>query len=151
MKIHKYGMKITYIWKLYEGSISINRGLIQAILTSLPTQPIGEATKASNLQRIPLGVQGRSHLKCWPRKIMDEVDIGDLTIEQYLRLTQENQTPKKIEDMTIAEYVKYEKMMNENHISNTKSYLPTYFSKSAPTYDPIREFAHYFGPNQPGA
>ncbi|GJV12278.1 hypothetical protein Tco_1353819 [Tanacetum coccineum] len=58
---------------------------------------------------------------------MDEVDIKDLTIEQYLRLTQENQTPKKIEDMTIAEYVEYEKKMNENHISNTKSYLPTYF------------------------
>ncbi|GJS49833.1 hypothetical protein Tco_0599954 [Tanacetum coccineum] len=28
------------------GSILINRGLIQAILTSLPPQPIGEATKA---------------------------------------------------------------------------------------------------------
>ncbi|GJY29339.1 reverse transcriptase domain-containing protein [Tanacetum coccineum] len=42
-------------------SISINRGLIQAIPMSLPPQPIGEATKASNLQRIPLGVQGRSH------------------------------------------------------------------------------------------
>ncbi|GJU49593.1 homeodomain-like protein [Tanacetum coccineum] len=42
-------------------SISINRGLIQAIPTSLPPQPIGQATKASNLQRIPLGVQGRSH------------------------------------------------------------------------------------------
>ncbi|GJZ55151.1 hypothetical protein Tco_0610344 [Tanacetum coccineum] len=38
--------------------------------------------------------------------------------------------------------------MNGNHISNTKSYLPIYFSKSAPTDDPIREFAH-FGPNQP--
>ncbi|GJR11728.1 putative reverse transcriptase domain-containing protein [Tanacetum coccineum] len=37
-------------------SIPINRGLIQAILTSLPPQPIGEATKASNLQRIPPGV-----------------------------------------------------------------------------------------------
>ncbi|GKD75787.1 hypothetical protein Tco_1334069 [Tanacetum coccineum] len=83
--------------------------------------------------------------------IMDEVDIEDLTIEQYLRLTQENQAPKKIEDMTIAEYVEYEKKMNENHISNTKSYLPTYFSKSTPTHDPIREFAHYFGPNQPHA
>ncbi|GKD59515.1 hypothetical protein Tco_1297024, partial [Tanacetum coccineum] len=43
------------------GSIPINRGLIQAIPTSLPPQPIGEATKASNLQRIPPGVQGRSH------------------------------------------------------------------------------------------
>ncbi|GJS93567.1 hypothetical protein Tco_0800535 [Tanacetum coccineum] len=30
-------------------SIPINRGLIQAIPTSLPPQPIGEATKASNL------------------------------------------------------------------------------------------------------
>ncbi|GKE26968.1 hypothetical protein Tco_1442352, partial [Tanacetum coccineum] len=83
--------------------------------------------------------------------IMDEVDIEDLTIEQYLRLTQENQTLKKFKDMTIAEYVEYEKKMNENHISNTKSYLPTYFSKSAPTHDQIREFAHYFGPNQLGA
>ncbi|GJW68640.1 hypothetical protein Tco_0123064 [Tanacetum coccineum] len=54
--------------------------------------------------------------------IMDEVDIEDLTIEQYLRLIQESQTPKKIEDMTIAD---------------------------TPTPDPIQEFAHYFDPNQP--
>ncbi|GJZ27348.1 hypothetical protein Tco_0571601, partial [Tanacetum coccineum] len=53
--------------------------------------------------------------------------------------------------MTIAEYLEYENKVNENHISNTKSYLPTYFDKSTPTHDPIREFAHYFGPNQPGA
>ncbi|GJV77385.1 hypothetical protein Tco_1508969 [Tanacetum coccineum] len=79
---------------------------------------------------------------------MDEVDIEDLTIEQYLRLTQESQTPKKIEDMTIVEYLEYEKKVNENHISNTKSYLPTYFGKSTPTHDPIREFARYFDPNQ---
>ncbi|GJT77695.1 hypothetical protein Tco_1044420 [Tanacetum coccineum] len=83
--------------------------------------------------------------------IMDEVDIEDLTIEQYLRLTRESQTPKKIEDMTIAEYLEYEKMVNEKNISNTKSYLPTYFSKSTPTYDPIREFAHYLDPNQSDA
>ncbi|GKC19349.1 hypothetical protein Tco_1021499, partial [Tanacetum coccineum] len=50
MKIHKYGMKITYA---VTGSIPINRGLIQAILASLPPQPTGEATKAFNLQRIP--------------------------------------------------------------------------------------------------
>ncbi|GJW46068.1 hypothetical protein Tco_0077714 [Tanacetum coccineum] len=80
--------------------------------------------------------------------IIDEVDIEDLTIEQYLRLTQESQTPKKNEDMTIAEYLEYEKRVN--HISNTKSYLPTYFGKSTPTPDPIQEFAHYFDPNQPG-
>ncbi|GJZ46228.1 phospholipase-like protein [Tanacetum coccineum] len=82
---------------------------------------------------------------------MDEVDIEDLTIEQYFSLTQENQTPKKIKDMTIAEYVEYEKKINKNHISNTKTYLPTYFSKSAPTHDPIWDFSHYFVPNQPGA
>ncbi|GJS50113.1 hypothetical protein Tco_0600234 [Tanacetum coccineum] len=82
---------------------------------------------------------------------MDKVDLEDLTIEQYLRLTQENRTPKKIEDMTISEYVEYEKKVNEKHISNTKSYLPTYFGKSTPTHDPIIEFAHYFDHNQPGA
>ncbi|GJW42925.1 hypothetical protein Tco_0071724 [Tanacetum coccineum] len=38
------------------GLIPINRGLIQAIPTSLPPQLIGEATKASNLRRIPPGV-----------------------------------------------------------------------------------------------
>ncbi|GJX88521.1 hypothetical protein Tco_0340535 [Tanacetum coccineum] len=51
----------TFIGYAVTGSISINRGLIQAIPTSLPSQPIREATKASNLQRIPPGVQGRSH------------------------------------------------------------------------------------------
>ncbi|GJZ36570.1 hypothetical protein Tco_0582761 [Tanacetum coccineum] len=80
---------------------------------------------------------------------MDEVDIKDLTIEQNLRLTQESQTPKNIEDMTIVEYLEYEKKVNENHISNTKSYLPIYFGKITPTHDPIREFAYYFDPNQP--
>ncbi|GKC97406.1 hypothetical protein Tco_1167681 [Tanacetum coccineum] len=83
--------------------------------------------------------------------IMDEVDIKDLIIEQYLRLTQESQTPKNIKDMTIAEYLEFEKMVNENHIINTKSYLPTYFNICTPTHDPIREFAHYFDPNQPDA
>ncbi|GKB49032.1 hypothetical protein Tco_0899785 [Tanacetum coccineum] len=39
-------------------SIPINRSLIQAIPTSLPPHLIGEARKASNLQRIPPGVQG---------------------------------------------------------------------------------------------
>ncbi|GJU47014.1 hypothetical protein Tco_1204280 [Tanacetum coccineum] len=41
------------------GLTTINRGLIQAILASLPPQPIGEVTKASNLQRIPPGVWKR--------------------------------------------------------------------------------------------
>ncbi|GJU05613.1 hypothetical protein Tco_1122043 [Tanacetum coccineum] len=39
-----------------EGSILINRGLIPAILTSLPPQLLEEATKLVNLQRIPPGV-----------------------------------------------------------------------------------------------
>ncbi|GJR66915.1 hypothetical protein Tco_0012980 [Tanacetum coccineum] len=45
--------KVKYTTGSFVGSILINRGLIQAILTSLPPQPIGEATKASNLRRIP--------------------------------------------------------------------------------------------------
>ncbi|GJV00400.1 RNA-directed DNA polymerase, eukaryota, reverse transcriptase zinc-binding domain protein [Tanacetum coccineum] len=43
--------------------------------------------------------------------IMDEVDIENFTIKQYLRLTQENQIPKKVDDMTIAEYLEYEETM----------------------------------------
>ncbi|GJW01457.1 phospholipase-like protein [Tanacetum coccineum] len=82
---------------------------------------------------------------------MDEIDIEDLTIKQYLRLTQESQTPKKINDMTIAEYLEYEKKVNKNHISDTKSYFLAYLGKRTPTHDPIPEFAHYFGPNQPSA
>ncbi|GJU98797.1 hypothetical protein Tco_1328068, partial [Tanacetum coccineum] len=42
---------------------------------------------------------------------MDGVDIEDLTIDQYLELTQENHTPSvgiKVNDMTIAEYLEYE-------------------------------------------
>ncbi|GKC68999.1 hypothetical protein Tco_1114882 [Tanacetum coccineum] len=37
-------------------------------------------------------------------------------------------------------------MMNMNHISNAKSYFPTYFGKSTLTHDPILEFT----PNQLG-
>ncbi|GJY74355.1 hypothetical protein Tco_0478786 [Tanacetum coccineum] len=88
----------TFICYVVTGSIPINRGLIQAILTSLPPQPIGEATKASNLQRTPPGVYGRSHF----------------TYFLYL-----------IVQIRIL--------------------------KITPTHDPIREFAHYFDPNQPGA
>ncbi|GJZ93174.1 hypothetical protein Tco_0665239 [Tanacetum coccineum] len=42
---------------------------------------------------------------------MDGVNIEDLTIEQYLKLTQENHAPNigvKVDDMTIAEYLEYE-------------------------------------------
>ncbi|GJS08312.1 reverse transcriptase domain-containing protein [Tanacetum coccineum] len=42
---------------------------------------------------------------------MNGINIEDLTIEQYLRLKQENQTlgmVKKVDDMTIAEYIEYE-------------------------------------------
>ncbi|GJW11512.1 hypothetical protein Tco_1577339 [Tanacetum coccineum] len=46
-----------------------------------------------------------------PGNIMDEINIDDLTIEQYFKLTQENHAPSvgmKVEDMTIAEYMEYE-------------------------------------------
>ncbi|GJY06837.1 hypothetical protein Tco_0373891 [Tanacetum coccineum] len=56
-------------------------------------------------------------------KLLGELNVTLITlVPKYLRLTQESQTPKRIEDMTMAEYLKYEK----------------------------KEFAHYFGPNQLG-
>ncbi|GJR80821.1 reverse transcriptase domain-containing protein [Tanacetum coccineum] len=86
---------------------TINRGLIQAILTSLLPQPIREATKASNLQRIPLGVQGRSQFtyflylivqiriffSCKFSDMEDDVDINTLTIEQYIALIPDDIKP----------------------------------------------------------
>ncbi|GJS11596.1 hypothetical protein Tco_0368392 [Tanacetum coccineum] len=62
-------------------SIPINRGLIQAIPTSLPPQPIGEATKASNLQRIPPGVQGRSHFTYFLYLIVGPHGTGGTNID----------------------------------------------------------------------
>ncbi|GJY66465.1 reverse transcriptase domain-containing protein [Tanacetum coccineum] len=154
--------RITYLPKILNPKVEVLTGLAtikleflnQEVSVGIKTRPSVEETSSSkkgNAVSNVLGAKPNYNYEISGRNIMDEVDIEDLTIEQYLRLTQENQTPKKIEDMTIAEYVEYEKKMNENHISNTKSYLPTYFSKSAPTHDLIQEFAHYFGPNQPVA
>ncbi|GKA60553.1 hypothetical protein Tco_0759960 [Tanacetum coccineum] len=88
--------RVSWLWRnTFSGyavtcSIFINRGLIQAIPTSLPPQPIGEATKASNLQRIPPGVQGRSHLLMY---MEDDVDISALTMEQYIALIPDDIKP----------------------------------------------------------
>nr|GEV68092.1 reverse transcriptase domain-containing protein [Tanacetum cinerariifolium] len=65
---------------------------------------------------------------------MDGINIDDLTIQQYFRLTQENQTPsmvKKVDDMTISEYKEYKEMikMQYNRILD-------------PTFQPILAIAH---------
>ncbi|GJW32860.1 hypothetical protein Tco_0052892 [Tanacetum coccineum] len=71
---------------------------------------------------------------------MDEVDIENLTIEQYLRLTQENKIPKKVDDMTIAEYLKYKETMktqdyDEYQPHSTKAYvLTTYKDHLSPQH-----------------
>ncbi|GJX26052.1 hypothetical protein Tco_0232348 [Tanacetum coccineum] len=69
--------------------------------------------------------------------MMGEVDIDTPTIEQYLMLTQRNQAhgmvktesggmmKKDIEDMTIAEYMKYEAEMKGQTWRNARSYFPT--------------------------
>ncbi|GKC28283.1 hypothetical protein Tco_1035577 [Tanacetum coccineum] len=54
--------------------------------------------------------------------IMEEVDIEDLTIEQYFRLTQESQIPKKVDDMTIAEYLEYEKTIKTQDYDEYQPY-----------------------------
>ncbi|GKD50719.1 hypothetical protein Tco_1279695 [Tanacetum coccineum] len=68
------------------------------------------------------------------RNMMNEVDIENLTIEQYLMLTQESQTQgmvrtefvrmitKDIEDITIAEYMEYEAEIKRNPWGYAKSY-----------------------------
>nr|GEU51117.1 hypothetical protein [Tanacetum cinerariifolium] len=68
-------------------------------------------------------------------------------LRRSMSLTQESQAPKKISDMTIAQYLEYERIKNENN--NTKSYLQTYLGVSTPNHDPTLEFTHYIGPNQP--
>nr|GEX58475.1 hypothetical protein [Tanacetum cinerariifolium] len=62
---------------------------------------------------------------------MDGINIDDLTIEQYIRLTQEKQTlsmDKKVDDMTIAEYIEYKERMKRQYSRNSRSYFPTYSS-----------------------
>ncbi|GKB26028.1 ribonuclease H-like domain-containing protein [Tanacetum coccineum] len=59
------------------------------------------------------------------------INIDDLTIEQYLRLTSENQTPsmvKKVDDMTINEYMEYKERMKRQYSRSSGSYFPTYSS-----------------------
>ncbi|GJX08196.1 hypothetical protein Tco_0196128, partial [Tanacetum coccineum] len=66
--------------------------------------------------------------------MMNEVDVENLTIEQYLMLTQENQAQgmartksgmmitKDIENMTIAEYMEYEAEIKRDPWGYAQSY-----------------------------
>ncbi|GJW89493.1 hypothetical protein Tco_0164833 [Tanacetum coccineum] len=63
-------------------------------------QQLERRTKASNLQRIPPGVQGRSHFTYFCNEVtrfyaraMAGVEVDTLTMEQYLALSIENQAP----------------------------------------------------------
>ncbi|GKC29813.1 putative reverse transcriptase domain-containing protein [Tanacetum coccineum] len=70
----------------------------------------------------------------WLGNMMNEVDIENLTIEQYVMLTQESQTQgmvrtefgriitKDIKDMTITEYTEYEAEIKKNPRGYAKSY-----------------------------
>ncbi|GJZ56353.1 reverse transcriptase domain-containing protein [Tanacetum coccineum] len=85
---------------------------------------------------------------------MDGININDLTIEQYLRLTQENQPPsmvKKVDDMTIAEYLEYTKRIKRQYSRNFGSYFPTYFNHCTSNNNTTLEFPHntYFNPIPP--
>ncbi|GKE84704.1 hypothetical protein Tco_1558446 [Tanacetum coccineum] len=107
----------------------------------------------------------------WLGNMMNEVDIENLTIEQYLMLTQESQTQgmvrsksgrmitKDIDDMTIAEYMEYE-ILENNHYPDklkTNDYLPSNppcFKPAQPLTDDMHELLekepndyHLFTPN----
>nr|GEW62841.1 hypothetical protein [Tanacetum cinerariifolium] len=86
--------------------------------------------------------------------IMNRINIDDLTIEQYLRLTQENQTPsmvKKVDNMTIAKYIEYEERIKRPYSRNFGSYFPTYFGHCTSNNNPTLEFPRntYFNPISP--
>ncbi|GKE70319.1 reverse transcriptase domain-containing protein, partial [Tanacetum coccineum] len=86
--------------------------------------------------------------------IIDGLNIDDLTIEQYLRLTQENQTPsmvKKVDEMTIVEYIEYEERIKRQYNRNYGSYFPTYFGHWPSSNNTTLEFPHntYFNPITP--
>ncbi|GJR10143.1 hypothetical protein Tco_0792795 [Tanacetum coccineum] len=124
--------------------IPINKVLIQAIPTSLPPQPIGEATKASNLRRIPpeifldyrvilgFGSMGGLDLACpiirlssqlWdPSDMEDDVDISALTMEQYIALIPDDIKPG-IMNPKISDDVEFE--INANFMRELRRKLFT--------------------------
>ncbi|GJY70611.1 hypothetical protein Tco_0474314 [Tanacetum coccineum] len=56
---------------------------------------------------------------------MGEINIDDLTIEQYFKLTQENHAPSigmKVDDMTIAEYLEYEETIKTQDYDGYQTY-----------------------------
>ncbi|GJV50209.1 hypothetical protein Tco_1440421 [Tanacetum coccineum] len=83
-------------------------------------------------------------------KMMSEVDIENLTIEQYLMLTQKNQAQgmvkneyggmmkKDIEDVTIAEYMEYEEEMKRKPWKNARFYYPTNRDTNSLSHDRSR-------------
>ncbi|GJU64951.1 reverse transcriptase domain-containing protein, partial [Tanacetum coccineum] len=77
--------------------------------------------------------------------IIDGINFDDLTIEQYLRLTQENQTPsmvKKVEEITISEYIEYEEGIKRQYSRNSRSYFPTYSGHCISSNNTALEFPH---------
>ncbi|GKC97066.1 hypothetical protein Tco_1162508 [Tanacetum coccineum] len=71
------------------------------------------------------------------------INVDDHTIEQYLRLTHENQTPsmvKKVDDMTIAEYIEYEERVKRQYNRKLGSYFLTYSSHCTSSNNTTIEF-----------
>ncbi|GJW52630.1 reverse transcriptase domain-containing protein [Tanacetum coccineum] len=101
----------TFISYAVTGSIPINRGLIQDIPTSLPPQPIGEATKASNLLRIPPGVQGRSHFTYFLYLIVQirilNTEQSESTVKEYLTRVRDDSGPGIVRPL-FEENIKFE-------------------------------------------
>ncbi|GKE65280.1 hypothetical protein Tco_1519441, partial [Tanacetum coccineum] len=58
---------------------------------------------------------------------------------------------KKVDDMTIAEYIKYEERMKRQYTRNSGSYFPTYFGHCTSSNNTTIEFPRnaYFNPIQP--
>ncbi|GJX99004.1 hypothetical protein Tco_0356023, partial [Tanacetum coccineum] len=127
-------------------SIPINRDLIQAIPTSLPPQPIGEATKASNLQRIPPGVQGRSHFTYFLYLIAP--GVVKLKIGGNVNLEIKSQFMRRIEGKTHSQAgkLKIEDARDSHWISRGPSSIGPQSSLKIFTTSSKKEMNHYTRP-----
>ncbi|GKB71709.1 hypothetical protein Tco_0933121 [Tanacetum coccineum] len=108
--------------------------------TKLTNETCLMAQSSNEVIRSVLGIVGINHcnldilppIRFGLRNIMDGVDIEDLTIDQYLELTQ-NHAPNvgiKFDDMTIAEYLEYEETIktqdyDEYQPHSAKADVPT--------------------------
>ncbi|GJX99865.1 zinc knuckle CX2CX4HX4C containing protein [Tanacetum coccineum] len=113
------------------GMISINRGPIKAIPISLPPQPVGEATKASSLRRIPLGVQGRSNFIYFLYLIVQNTNPVGCQICEGPHLDKDCPLNEEVKQVEEVRYVEFGRITPFNGSNGGNFYVgpPGYYTK----------------------